>query len=188
MKENKEKEVVGEENRPKTQAQIRSSAGEKRKPLSKNLDIGNLLSRRGKKAKHMSSQAVKPNSPPPQSSIRIYDEDSSTPTETTPSKTPPSKTRPSKTTAPATSQPSALVPTNIIENENLAWERFQKAVTDEDINVCYDMSLKDFEHSGVHDLFKVRILASSLRTCILFVFIFIIITYDFDYFPLTYFI
>ena len=34
MKENKEKEVVGEENRPKTQAQIRSSAGEKRKPLS----------------------------------------------------------------------------------------------------------------------------------------------------------
>ena len=136
----------------------------------------------------MPSQAVKPNSPPPQSSIRIYDVDSSTPTETTPSKTPPSKTYPSKTTAPATSQPSALVPTNIIENENLAWERFQKAVTDEDINVCYDMSLKDFEHSGVHDLFKVRILASSLKTCILFVFIFIIITYDFDYFPLTYFI
>ena len=114
MKENKEKEVVGEENRPETQAQIRPSAGEKRKPLSKNLDIGNLPSRRGKKAKHMSSQAVKPNSPPPQSSIRIYDVDSSTPTETTPSKTPPSKT-----TAPATSQPSALVPTNIIKNENL---------------------------------------------------------------------
>ena len=45
---------------------------------------------------------------------------------------------------------------NIIENENLVWERFQKAVTDEDINSCYDMSLKDFEHSGVHDLFKVR--------------------------------
>ena len=26
---------------------------------------------------------------------------------------------------------------------------------DEDITTCYDMSLKDFEHSGVHDLFKV---------------------------------
>ena len=172
MKENKEKEVVGEENCPKTQAQIRSSAGEKRKPLSKNLDIGNLPSRRGKKAKHMSSQAVKPNSPPPQSSIRIYDVDSSTPTETTPSKTPPSKTHPSKTTAPAMSQPSALVPKNIIENENLAWECFQKAVTNEDINVCYNMSLKDFEHSGVHDLFKVRIPTSSLKTCILFVSLF----------------
>ena len=105
-------------------------------------------------------------------SIRVYDVDLSTPTETTPSKTPPSKTHPSKTTAPAMSQPSTLIPTNIIENENLAWERFQKAVTDEDINVCYDMSLKDFEHSGVHDLFKVRILASSLKTCILFVSLF----------------
>ena len=124
MKENKEKEVVDEENRPETQAQIRPLAGEKRKPLSKNLDIGNLPSRRGKKAKHMSSQTAKPNSPPPQLSIRIYDVDSSTSTETTPSKTPPSKTRPSKMTAPATSQPSALAPTNIIKNENLAWEHF----------------------------------------------------------------
>ena len=174
MKENKEKEVVGEENRLETQPQVCPSAGEKRKPLFKNLDIGNLPSRRGKKAKHVPSQAVKPNSPPPQSSIRIYDVDSSTPTETTLSKTPPSKTHPSKMTAPATSQPSALVPTNIIENENLAWERFQKAVMDEDINICYDMSLKDFEHSGVHDLFKVRIPTSSLKTCILFVSLFLL--------------
>ena len=105
MKENKEKEVMGEENCSETQAQVRPSAGEKRKPLSKNLDIGNLPNRGGKKAKHVLSQAVKPNSPPPQSSIRIYDVDSSTPTETTPSKTPLSKT-----TALATSQPSALVP------------------------------------------------------------------------------
>ena len=52
---------------------------------------------------------------------------------------------------------------NIIENEDLAWERFGKAVSDEDIVLCYDMSLKDFEHFGVHDLFKV---------CILFFFFF----------------
>ena len=76
--------------------------------------------------------------------------DSSTPTKTTLSKTPPPKT-----TVPATSQPSQQVPSNIIENEDLAWERFQKVVTDEDINTCYDMSLKNFEHSNVHDLFKV---------------------------------
>ena len=117
----------------------------------------------------MPSQTAKPNLPPPQSSIKIYDVDSSTPTETMPSKTPPSKT-----TVLATSQPSAHIPTNIIENENLAWEHFQKVVTDDDINVCYDMSLKDFEHSGVHDLFKVRILASSLQTCILFVSLFLL--------------
>ena len=53
MKENKEKEVVGEENRPETQTQVRPSIGDKRKPLSKNLDIGNLPSRRGKKAKYV---------------------------------------------------------------------------------------------------------------------------------------
>ena len=27
-------------------------------------------------------------------------------------------------------------------------------MTNEDIVVCYDMSLKEFEHSAVHDLFK----------------------------------
>ena len=53
------------------------------------------------------------------------------------------------------SQPPPRVPANIVENEDLAWERFGEAVKDDDINVCYDMSLKDFEHSGVHDLFKV---------------------------------
>ena len=137
--------------------------------MSKNLDIRNLPSRRGKKAKHVPSQIAKPNLPPPQPSIKIYDVDSSTSTETTSSKTPPSKT-----TMPATSQPSVYVPTNIIENENLAWERFQKAVPDEDINVCYDMSLKDFERSGVHDLFKVMAFASSLGTYTLFFSLFLL--------------
>ena len=46
---------------------------------------------------------------------------------------------------------------NLVENEDLAWERFEKVVSDKDI-------AKDFEHSGVHDLFKIHnfILASSL--------------------------
>ena len=137
--------------------------------MSKNLDIGNLPNRRGKKAKHVLSQIAKPNLPLPQPSIKIYDVDSSTSTETTPTKTPPSKT-----TMPATSQPFAHIPTNIIENENLARERFQKAVTDEDINVCYDMSLKDFERSGVHDLFKVMAFALSLGTYTLFLSLFLL--------------
>ena len=97
----------------------------------------------------------------------------------------PSKTPPSKTTVPATSQPSPQVPTNIIENENLAWEHFQKVVIDEDINVCYDMSLKDFEHSSVHDLFKVIVFTSSLKIHIyiyIYYFYFIIIFYLFFYF------
>jgi len=44
---------------------------------------------------------------------------------------------------------------NLLENKDLAWERFVKAVTGEDVAMCYDMSLKEFEHSAVHDLFKV---------------------------------
>ena len=142
--------------------------------MSKNLDIGNLPSRRRKKAKHVSSQTTKPNLPPPQPSIKMYDVDSSTPTEITPSKTPPSKT-----TVPATSQPSPQVPTNIIENENLAWERFQKAITDEDINVCYDMSLKDFEHSSVHDLFKVIVFCLVFKYIYTYIIFIIIIIFFF---------
>ena len=64
---------------------------------------------------------------------------------------------------------------NIIENENLAWERFQKAVTDEDINVCYNMSLKDFEHSSVHDLFKVIVFCLVFKYIYTYIIIIIII-------------
>ena len=64
---------------------------------------------------------------------------------------------------------------NIIENENLACERFQNAVTDEDINVCYDMSLKDFEHSGVHDLFKVIVFCLVFKYIYTYIIIIIII-------------
>ena len=136
MKENKGKEIVNEEDRPESQSQIRPLAGDKKRSLSKSLDLGNLPNHRGKKAKHGSSQIIKPNISSSQQPVRIYDVDSSTPIETTSS----------KMTVLATSQPSQQVPSNIIENEDLAWERFQKAVLDEDINVCYDMSLKEFEH------------------------------------------
>ena len=50
---------------------------------------------------------------------------------------------------------------NLLENEDLAWERFEKAVTGEDVVACYDMSLKKFEYSSVHDLFKVISFTSS---------------------------
>ena len=119
MKENKGKDVMGEGSRLETQSQARSSVRDKRKSLPKNLDLGNLPSRWGKKAKHGSSQTVKPNLPPSQPSVKICDVDSSTPIETTLSKTPLPKM-----TVPVTSQPSQWVPSNIIENEDLAWERF----------------------------------------------------------------
>nr|XP_023879960.1 uncharacterized protein LOC111992324 [Quercus suber]XP_023879961.1 uncharacterized protein LOC111992324 [Quercus suber] len=149
MKGNKGKEVAAEGARLEGEPQSRPLAGEKRKTLSRTLDLGNLPSRRSKKVKQVSSQA-KTNLPPSQPPTQVFDVDSSTPIET-----PPSKTPTPTTTIAAPSQPSQRVASNIVENEDLAWEWFQSAVLDEDINACYDMSLKEFEHSGVHDLFKV---------------------------------
>ena len=149
MKENRGKEVVEGEGYLETQSQARPFARDKRKSLSKNLDLGNLPSRQGKKAKHGPSKTgiVQANPPTPPPSVQIFDVDLSTPVDVTSSKT-----------TSASSQPSQRIPMNIIENEDLAWERFGKAVFDEDIVVCYDMSLNDFEHFGVYDLFKVCIL------------------------------
>ena len=45
------------------------------------------------------------------------------------------------------------------------------AVTDVDMTACYNMSLKDFEHSEVHDLFKVCMLflfPSFFSFCLVF--------------------
>ena len=150
MKGNKGKEVTSAGARHEVKSEVRSSNGDKRKTLSKNLDLENLPSRRSKKTRHGSSQVVKSNPPSSHQPAQVFDVDSSTPVETTPSQTPPSKL-----TLSTSSQPSQKVSSNIVENESLAWERFKNAVTDEDINTCYDMSLKYFEHSGVHDLFKV---------------------------------
>ena len=57
--------------------------------------------------------------------------------------------------APTSSIAPKEVPQHLLGNEDLAWERFSTVVTDVDVGACYNMSLKDFEHSGVHDLFKV---------------------------------
>ena len=117
MKENKGKESVDEGSRLETQSQARPSVGDKRKSLSKNLDLGNLPNRQGKKAKHGSSKAgvVQPNPPTSQPSVQIFDVDSSAPIKVIPFKTPSSKT-----TTPASSQPSQRIPMNLIENEDLA--------------------------------------------------------------------
>ena len=145
MKGNKGKEVVGEGDRPEARdarpevpSQIRLSAGEKRKFLPKNMDLGCLPSRRDKRVKHASSKVTKPNLPQSNPTIQTIDVDVFPSVETTSSKTPP------RTITSVLSQPPSKVSLNIIENEDLAWECFGEAVKDEDINVYYDMSLKDF--------------------------------------------
>ena len=89
MKENRGKEVMEGESHPETQSQARPSVGDKRKSLSKSLDLGNLPSRQGKKAKHGPSKVgtIQTNPPTPPPFVQIFDVDSSTPVDVTPSKT-----------------------------------------------------------------------------------------------------
>ena len=63
MKGNKGKEVTSEGARHEVDSQVHPSTGDKRKTLSKNLDLENLPSRRSKKTRHGSSQVVKSNPP-----------------------------------------------------------------------------------------------------------------------------
>ena len=169
MKDNKGKEVAGEGNHseagdacPNIVPQTRPSAGDKRKSLPRNLDLGSLPSHRDKRVRHSSSKVTKPILPQPNLTVQAIDVDVSPPIETTSSKTPP------RTITSVSSQPPPRVSSNIIENEDLAWQHFEEVVKDEDIHACYDMSLKDFEHSGVHDLFKVNLLSSCLHYFVTF--------------------
>ena len=85
MKGNKGKEVTSERARHEVESQVHPLIGDKRKTLSKNLDLENLPSRRSKKTKHGSSQVVKPNPPLSHQPAQVFDVDLSTPVETTPS-------------------------------------------------------------------------------------------------------
>lgn len=53
-------------------------------------------------------------------------------------------------------------PMTLLRSENLAWNRFKQMVRNEDISVCYDMTVKEFEHSTTHDFFKVTFASSIL--------------------------
>ena len=46
-------------------------------------------------------------------------------------------------------------PSNLVLDESYAWRTFKGIVTDHEVNECYNMSVKEFECSSVHDLFKV---------------------------------
>ena len=114
--------------------------------------MGDLPSRRGREKKHKSAKSQDVRSPPlvpnQGSLVQILTLDLEP-------KDLPSKKVSSIVHAPTSSLPSKEVPQHLLGIEDLAWERFTTAVTDVDVSPCYNMSLKDFEHSGVHDFFKV---------------------------------
>ena len=71
--------------------------------------------------------------------------------------TPPTKTA----RKPPPLEPSDR-PFNLVLDESYAWRTFKGIVTDNEVNECYYMSVKEFERSGIHDLFKV----SFIRPCV----------------------
>ena len=116
--------------------------------------MGDLPSRRSREKKHKSTKPQDIKSTPlisnQRSPVQILNLDSEP-------KDPPSKKVSSTVHAPTSSFPSKEVPQHLLGNEDLAWERFTTAVTEADVSACNNMSLRDFEHSGVHDLFKVSL-------------------------------
>ena len=64
---------------------------------------------------------------------------------------PPSPTKTSRKTHPSESKQ----PPNLVLDEGYAWRMFKGIITDNEVNSCYNMSVKDFERSAIHDLFEV---------------------------------
>ena len=63
---------------------------------------------------------------------------------------------PAKTSCrPHPSEPSKQSP-NLVLDEGYAWRTFKGIIIDNEVNSCYNMSVKDFERSAIHDLFKVH--------------------------------
>ena len=53
-------------------------------------------------------------------------------------------------------------PSNLVLDESYAWRTFKGIITDNEVNECYNMSVKEFERSRIYDLFKV----SFIRLCV----------------------
>ena len=126
-----------------------------RKTISSSVDLGDLPSRRGLK-KH------KPNKTPlrkvPKFTPSMVDLDDPmvnvAPVQTIPPiqyENLPPPTKASRRAHP--SKPSKR-PSNLVLDKGYAWKTFKEIITDNEVNSCYNMSMRDFEHSAIHDLLR----------------------------------
>ena len=162
MRENKEKNITsGDENAttpPIVQKTFVQVGKRKAKPISTTVDLDDLPSRRGPKKQRpvKADKASLPKVPkfvPPtvnldESPVDVEPIQTIHPIQTEP-------TLPAKTARkPPSSEPSNH-PSNLVLDENYAWRTFKGIVTDNEVNEYYNMLIKEFERSGIHDLFKV---------------------------------
>ena len=110
------------------------------------MNLGDLPSRRGSK-KPMPSKNLPPKVP------KTVDLDepviNMVPVQTDP---PP----PAKTSRRPHPSESSKQPPNLVLDEGYAWRTFKGIIIDNEVNSCYNMSVKDFERSAIQDLFKVH--------------------------------
>ena len=143
------------------------------KSISSAVDLDDLLSRRGaKKQKPVKTPIPKvPKFIPPTVNLDEppFDVEPVQTVHLVQTDLPPPSTENSR--KPSPSEPSDH-PSNLVLDENYAWRTFKGIVTDNEVNECYNMSMRKFEHSGIHDLFKVSFARPCVVLCYLFVIIF----------------
>ena len=182
MRENKEKTVTSgdEDVAAPPVVPVTSVQGGKRKSksISSAMDLDDLPSRRGaKKQKPVKTPIPKvPKFTPPTVNLDEPPVDVEPVQTVHPIQTdlPPLSAKNSRKLSQ--SEPSDR-PSNLVLDESYAWRMFKGIVTDNEVNECYNMSMREFECSGIHDLFKVSFACSCVVLCSLFLFfIFIFLT------------
>ena len=162
MKENKEKAVtsgvedvqVQDDTTPSVVQKPAVQTG-KRKTISSSVNLGDLPSRQGPKKQKPNKNPlpkVLKFTPPTvdldDPVINVVPVQTILPVQTDP----PSPSKTSRKTHP--SEPFKQPP-NLVLDEGYAWRTFKGIITDNGVNSCYNMLVKDFERSAIHDLFKV---------------------------------
>ncbi|KAL0004858.1 hypothetical protein SO802_012419 [Lithocarpus litseifolius] len=132
-----------------------SGGKRKSKPISSFVDLSDLPSRRGPKRQKPSKTPLPkvPKFTPPTVNLDDPVEDVEPvqiipPVQTDP--TPP----PTKTPRRPHPSESSQRPLNLVLDEDYAWRTFKGIISDNEVNSCYNMSIRDFERSSIHDLFK----------------------------------
>nr|XP_023919360.1 uncharacterized protein LOC112030919 [Quercus suber] len=158
IRENKEKTITsGDEDStapPIVQKTSIQTGKRKSKSISNTVDLDNLPSRRGPK-KQKPGKASLPKVPkfaPPMVNLDDHSVDVEpiqmvhlVQTDPPPSNIAPRKAYPSE---------SSESPPNLVLDESYAWRTFKGIITNNEVNSCYTMSVKDFECSTIHDLFN----------------------------------
>ena len=160
MRENKEKTVTsGDEDvatPPSVQVASVQAGKRKSKPILSTVDLDDLPSRRGHK-KQKSSKTSLPKVPKFVPLTVNLDEPVDVepvqivhPVQSDPPPPPKASYKPSPSE-------SSDRPPNLVLDKGYAWRTFKGIVTDHEVNECYNISVKEFERSGIHDLFKVSL-------------------------------